>query len=141
MSPSVIIVLAILSIFGILFIRSYRKLNKLSNVADHQNIKVLTSENFHSQIKTGVILVDFWAEWCMPCKMMAPILNDVAEELNGKASIGKLNIEQHNDIASQFGVSSIPTMIMFKNGKEIKRYVGAKPKDFLVKEIQKVPNK
>ena len=141
MSPSAIIILAIIMIFGFLFVRSYRKLNKLSNVADHQNIKLLTSQNFHNQIKTGVILVDFWAEWCMPCKMMAPVLNDVAEEMNGKASVGKLNVEQHNDIASQFGVSSIPTMIMFKNGREINRFVGVKSKDFLVKEITKVPNK
>jgi thioredoxin 1 len=141
MSPSAIIVLAIILIFGFLFVRSYRKLNKLSNLTDHQNIKVLTNQNFHNQIKTGITLVDFWAEWCMPCKMMAPVLNDVAEELNGRASVGKLNVEQHNDIASQFGVSSIPTMIMFKNGREINRFVGVKSKDFLVKEINKVPNK
>ena len=75
----------------------------------------------------------------MPCKMMAPVLNEVAEEISGNASVGKLNVEHHDTIASQYGVSSIPTMIMFNNGREIKRYIGVKPKDFLVKEINNVP--
>lgn len=106
-------------------------------VQDHEKIKILTDQNFQNKINTGVTLVDFWAEWCMPCKMMAPVINSVAEELNGNESVGKLNIEQHQAIAAKYKVRSIPTMILFKNGKEINRFVGGKTKDFLLKEIKK----
>jgi len=85
-----------------------------------------------------VVLVDFWAEWCAPCKMMAPVLNDVAGDLTGNSHVGKLNIEQYKSIAQQFNVRSIPTLILFKNGKEVKRFVGIKQKDFLLKEIKSV---
>ena len=84
------------------------------------------------------MLVDFWAEWCAPCKMMAPVLNDVANELTENAYVGKLNIEQYQSMAQQFNVRSIPTLIIFKNGKEVKRFVGIKQKDFLLKEINSV---
>jgi thioredoxin 1 len=109
----------------------------MPTVQDHDKIKILTDQNFQNQIKTGVTLVDFWAEWCMPCKMMVPVLNSTADELNGNAFIGKINIEQHSAMASKYKVRSIPTMILFKNGKEIKRFVGGKTKDSLLKEIKK----
>jgi len=139
-SAIAIVVSIIILIFAVYVFYSIRKMKNMPVEADHQKIKVLTSNNFQSQIKTGVTLVDFWAEWCMPCKMMAPILNNVAEELNGNASVGKLNIEHHQEIASKYKVKSIPTLIMFKNGREINRFVGAKSKDFLVREIKKVLN-
>ncbi|OIP05598.1 MAG: thioredoxin [Bacteroidetes bacterium CG2_30_32_10] len=109
---------------------------------DSKNLKILTDQNFQNQIKTGVTLVDFWASWCMPCKMMAPILNQVAEELNGKTSvtIGKINIEEFQSTPSKYGVRSIPTLILFKNGKEIQRYVGIKNKEFLVNQINQNSN-
>ena len=140
MSNVVIIVFVIILTFAAYLFYSFRKMKNMPEEADHQKIKVLTGNNFQSQIKTGVTLVDFWAEWCMPCKMMAPVLNNVAEELKGNASVGKLNIEHHQEIAAKYKVRSIPTMIMFKNGREINRFVGAKSKDFLVREINKVPN-
>ncbi|HEY5498884.1 MAG TPA: thioredoxin, partial [Bacteroidales bacterium] len=90
------------------------------------------------QTKNKVVLVDFWAEWCAPCKMMAPVLNNVADELNENSYVGKLNIEQYQSMAQQFNVRSIPTLILFKNGKEVKRFVGIKQKDFLLNEIQSV---
>ena len=110
---------------------------KFKTIVDNDKIKNLTDQNFQNQIKTGVVLVDFWAEWCMPCKMMAPILNSTAEELNGNASIGKLNIELYQGLATKYRVMSIPTLILFKNGVELNRYIGAKSKDFLLNEIQK----
>lgn len=133
-----IISFSVLAIFGIYLYYTYRRIKNMPVVEDHENLKTLTDQNFHNQIKTGVTLVDFWASWCIPCKMMAPILNEVAEELNGNASVGKINVEEFQLIPSTYGVRSIPTLILFKNGKEINRFVGVKPKEFLIKEINKV---
>jgi len=127
-------------ILGFLLLNVYAriKMKSLPKVADHANILTLTDSNFQQQTKNKVVLVDFWAEWCAPCKMMAPVLNDVANELTGNSFVGKLNIEQYQSMAQQFNVRSIPTLILFKNGKEVKRFVGIKQKDFLVKEIKSV---
>jgi thioredoxin 1 len=114
------------------------KMKKTPMVADHQKILTLTDKNFQLQTKNKIVLVDFWASWCAPCRMMAPILNEVAEELNGNKRVGKLNIEQFQPLAQKFKVRSIPTLVLFKNGKEIKRFVGVKSKDYLLKEIAKV---
>jgi thioredoxin 1 len=138
MNISMIIIGAVFALFGIYLFYTFRKMKNMPMVQDHDKIKILTSQNFQGQVKTGITLVDFWAEWCMPCKMMAPVLNSTADELKGNAFVGKLNIEQHQSIATQYKVRSIPTLIMFKNGKEINRFVGVKTKDFLLKEIRKV---
>ncbi|HKJ40915.1 MAG TPA: thioredoxin [Sunxiuqinia sp.] len=114
------------------------KIKNTPMVDDHQKILTLTDKNFQQQAKNKIILVDFWASWCAPCRMMAPVLNDVAEELNGNKRVGKVNIEQFQSMAQRFKVRNIPTMVLFKNGKEIKRFVGAKSKDYLLKEIAKV---
>ena len=120
------------------FILNYRKMKKTPVVEDSNKIKTLTDQNFEHQIKNGVVLVDFWAVWCMPCKMMAPILNDLSEVLTGNATVGKVNVDQQKAASAKYGVRSIPTLVLFKNGKEINRFVGVKTKDFLLKEIQKV---
>jgi len=127
-------------ILGFLIINVYArfKMKNLPKVADHASILTLTDKNFQQQTKNKVVLVDFWAEWCAPCKMMAPVLNEVANELNENFHVGKLNIEQYQSMAQQFNVRSIPTLILFKNGKEVKRFVGIKQKNFLLKEIQSV---
>ena len=127
-------------VLGFLLLSAYArvKMKNLPKVADHLNILTLTDKNFQQQTKNKVVLVDFWAEWCGPCKMMAPVLNDVANELTENAYVGKLNIEQYQSMAQQFNVRSIPTLIIFKNGKEVKRFVGIKQKDFLLKEINSV---
>lgn len=117
---------------------SYKKIKNTPEAETHEAIKILTDQNFQAQVKNGVTLVDFWASWCMPCKMMAPILNEVAEEIGDSAKIAKLDVEAHRASSAKYGVRNIPTMVLFKNGKEIKRFVGAKPKSFLVSEINKV---
>ena len=89
-------------------------------------------------MKNKIVLVDFWASWCAPCKMMAPVLNDVADELTGNANVGKVNVEQYQALAQKYQIRNIPTMILFKNGKEINRFVGVKNKEFLLQEINKV---
>ena len=115
-----------------------RKIKNMPEVPENKNIVILDSGNYQHQLKNGIALVDFWASWCMPCKMMAPILNDVATEIDGKAKICKVDVQEHQDISAKFSVRNIPTLILFKNGKEINRFVGVKTKDFLMKEIIKV---
>jgi len=120
------------------FFLNYYKMKKTPVVEDNGKIKKLSDQNFEHQIKSGIMLVDFWATWCMPCKMMAPVLNNLSEELTGNASVGKLDVDQNRAASAKYGVRSIPTLVLFKNGKEINRFVGVKTKDFLLKEIQKV---
>ena len=91
----------------------------------------LDSNNFDKVISesTKPVMVDFWADWCMPCKMFAPILEEAANELGESTVVGKLNVDESGDIAMKYGVASIPTVIIFKDGKEISRAVGARSKD------------
>jgi len=132
---TIIIILAVLTGFGYYILSSYKKIKNAPLAADNDNITHLNDKNFQQEISKGVGLVDFWAEWCMPCKILSPILNETAGEINGNARIGKLNVEDSQSTASKFGVRSIPTMILFKNGKEVNRFVGVKQKDFLLKQL------
>ena len=137
-STAVIITIALI-VAGIAYLYfTARRLKNMPDVPENLNIVTLDSNNYQHQLKNGIALVDFWASWCMPCKMMAPILNEVAAEIDGKAKICKLDVEQYQDVSAKFSVRNIPTLILFKNGKEINRFVGVKTKDFLLKEINKV---
>ena len=91
---------------------------------DHGDIKHLSEDTFSKDIQHGVVLVDFYADWCGPCRMMTPVLEQVAKEVKGRAVIGKLDIDSSQKIAGQFQVTSIPTLILFKEGKEVGRLVG-----------------
>jgi thioredoxin 1 len=135
MSNTLIIVTVFILFIVIYIFLNYRKMKNIPEVANNPKIKVLSDKNFQNQIKTGVTLVDFWAAWCLPCKMMAPVLNDVAEELSGNAYVAKLDVESNQAIAAKYNIRNIPTMILYSNGKEVKRFVGAKSKDFLLKQI------
>lgn len=88
----------------------------------------LDESNFHNQVAHGVVLVDFYADWCGPCKAVAPIVAELAEEMQGKAVVAKVNVDDAQGIAGEFGIVSIPTIIVLKNGKEFKRVVGIKDK-------------
>lgn len=98
------------------------------------NTLVLTESNFDTEVvKSNVpVLVDFWATWCGPCQMIAPTIDELATEMSGKAKVGKVDVDQNPGLASQFNVQSIPTVIVFKNGKPVQTMVGAKHKrDYL----------
>lgn len=94
------------------------------------NEVTITTSNFEAEVLNSDIpvLVDFWAEWCMPCKMVAPVLEEISTEQAGKLKIGKLDVDSEGDLAMRYSVQSIPTMILFKNGEEVGRKVGAVPK-------------
>lgn len=96
-----------------------------------EHLKHLEEANFHAEVANGVTLVDFYADWCGPCKAIAPIIAELADELNGKASVAKINVDNAQNIATEFNVASIPTLILFKNGQEVKRVVGVKDKNTL----------
>ncbi|OXM14198.1 thioredoxin [Paenibacillus herberti] len=97
---------------------------------------VLTKENFNENVQSGVSLVDFWAPWCGPCKMQLPIVEELSAELEGTATIAKINVDEQPELASQFGVMSIPTLILFKDGQPVDKMVGLQSKDALKNKIQ-----
>jgi thioredoxin 1 len=136
MQTAFLVVGIILLAFVVLSFIAKSKLKNIPNVVDHENIITLTDKNFDFQTKNKIVLVDFWASWCAPCRMMAPVLNEVASELNGNTHVGKVNVEQFQSLAQKFKVRGIPTMILFKNGKEVNRFVGVKSKEILLKSLQ-----
>ena len=87
----------------------------------------LTSENFDDIKNSSLALVDFWAGWCMPCKMVAPVIEELAAEYEGSVTVAKVDVDSEGSLASQFGITGIPTVVMFKNGVEAKRFVGVQP--------------
>ena len=104
------------------------------------NVVSISTDNFDSEVVQAAkpVLVDFWAPWCGPCKMLGPIVDTLADENADKISVGKLNVDENQALAGQFGVRGIPTLIFFKAGKEVKRIVGAQNKNQLQKVIDEV---
>lgn len=106
-----------------------------------EKIIELSADNFSNEIQDQrPILVDFWAEWCGPCRMVAPVLEELAAELDGKVRIGKLNVDENQDLSIQYQVQSIPTFVLFKDGQVVDRMMGAMPKSafeqFLHRNLQ-----
>jgi thioredoxin 1 len=102
-----------------------------------EHVTTLTNATFDEEIAGAAepVLVDFWAEWCGPCKTIAPLLDEIADENAGKLRIAKLNVDENPEIAQRFGVMSIPTLIVFRDGEPAKRMVGAKGKGQLLQEL------
>lgn len=102
------------------------------------DINQITPENFDSIVNDSLpVLVDFWAPWCGPCRSLSPIVDEVADELAGKLTVAKCNVDDNQDLAMKYGVMSIPTLVVFKNGEEIDRSVGALPKARLQALLEK----
>ena len=95
----------------------------------------LTNENFDKTVNEGVSLVDFWAPWCGPCKMLAPVIDELAKEFDGKANICKVNSDEQADLASKYGVRSIPTMLFIKDGEVVDQLIGASAKQVIADKI------
>lgn len=96
----------------------------------------ITKDNFSENVAQGVSLLDFWAPWCGPCKMQLPIVEELSEELKGTATIAKVNVDEEPELASQFGVMSIPTLILFKDGQPVDKLVGLQSKEALKAKIE-----
>ncbi len=137
MQTTLIVIGILIAAFIFLRLTVMSKIKNAPLVSDHAKVLTLTDMNFMQQTKNKVVLVDFWATWCGPCRMMAPVLNEVAAELPANSQIGKVDIEKFQTIAKKFKIRSIPTMILFKNGIEVKRFVGIKSRDFLLQQILK----
>ncbi len=105
-----------------------------------EKIAAVTEENFESAVleSTLPVLVDFWAEWCPPCRMLSPVLDSLAESLEGRLDIVKINSDEEGALAIRFGVMSIPTLILFKNGKQEAKMIGFRSEDDILDEIEKL---
>jgi thioredoxin 1 len=96
-----------------------------------ENIKKIEEKEFQGEISSGVTLVDFYADWCGPCRMLTPVLDQVSQDVKGKATVVKVDIDQAQKVTEELQITSVPTLILFKDGKEVKRIIGLRDADFI----------
>ena len=108
-----------------------------NNTPEEKTVVKMTDANFNDKISKGVTLVDFWATWCGPCRRQGPIVEEIAGEIGGKALIGKLDVDRNKKISSEYYIRTIPTIIIFKDGKVMERLVGLQTKESLVAAINR----
>ncbi len=141
MPTYLIIILSVIGIiaivFGIMIFRFKKKITNYDFKNDSKKIIILNDNTFYHKISNDIALVDFWAEWCQPCKIQSPIVSEIAEEMSDKIKICKLDVEKNKKVPSKLNIRNIPTVILFKNGKEVERFVGIKTKNTLKKSISK----
>lgn len=123
------------SLFVILFASIL--LTMVSCKSGEKDILTLTTENFVGETSKGVVMVDFWATWCMPCKAMAPVIEEIAGQTKGKVKVGKVDIDKNGPLANRFGIQSIPTVMIFKDGQLMETFIGVQSKAALVNALSK----
>ena len=103
-----------------------------------ENIVTLSDASFDTDVvnAAGPVLVDFWAEWCGPCRMVGPVVEELANDYDGRAVVGKVNVDNHGDISMKYGVRNIPTILFLKNGEVVDKSVGAVPKNVLIEKLE-----
>lgn len=129
----VILIIAAFVVFSLIY---RKKLLNYDTKNDSKKIILLNDNTFYNKISGSVAIVDFWAEWCQPCKLQAPIISELAEEMSDKVKVCKIDVEKNKIVASKLGIKSIPTIVIFKNGKEKERFVGVKTKQVLKKSLE-----
>ncbi len=104
--------------------------------------KAFTDDKFQEEVLDSKkpVLVDFWAEWCMPCQMLGPVIEQLAEEMKDRVEIGKLNVDENRETAAKYNVMSIPTVLLFKNGEVVEQFVGVQPKQVYEKALKNIQN-
>jgi thioredoxin 1 len=119
--------------------RATERVAKLEGTVASEKILILNEDNFDDEInqKAGPILVDFWAAWCAPCKIIAPSLEELAEEMAGRAHVAKVDVDSNGDLANRFGIMSIPTLVVFKDGRVVDQLIGAAPKPQIQQLLEK----
>ncbi len=135
MSVTLIIILAVVGLLVVLITVNYFRMKNVKPVETSKKIVTLGNKNFKLALKKEVLLVDFWAPWCGPCKMIAPTLNEIAET-EEDIIIGKVNVDNNQDLAKKYKVRNIPTMLIFKNGVEVGRIVGVKTKKAILNQVR-----
>ena len=130
------LVLAVAIWLGFSFYRRFKMLSSAnSDQPESDKLTILSDATFKKQISKGVSLVDFWADWCRPCKIQGPIVSEIADEISDKAKICKLDVQNNQRIAGELGIRNIPTILIFKDGKVVNKFVGVKTKKVLLKGI------
>lgn len=107
------------------------------NNTHNPNILTLSEDNFNTETASGVVLVDFWATWCMPCKAMTPVISEIASQTKGKIKVGKVDVDQNPGLAGRFNVQGIPNFIIFKDGQMVENIVGMQSKESLIEALER----
>lgn len=134
MSTVLIVILIVLVVLVALITVNYYRMKNAKPVANSKNIKVLNNKNFKTATRRGVVLVDFWASWCAPCKIIAPVLNDIADTRTD-LKVAKVNVDHNQQMAKKYKVMNIPTLLILNDGKEVGRITGVKTKRAILKEV------